>query len=64
MIDLILSKLNFADIGILTGAVLLVVLILHYIDKSRKEWMKFILQLRGCENAKKNNIVLPKKKAD
>ena len=64
MIDLILSKLNFADIGILTGAVLLVVLILYFRDKNTKQWMRFILKLKKCDENGMAKKIIPKQKAD
>ena len=45
MIDLILTKLNFANVGILTGAVVLIVLVLYFRDKNTKQWMEFVLEL-------------------
>ena len=64
MIDLILTKLNFADLGILTGAVLLVILILYFRDKNTKQWMRFVLKLRNPKNAKLDKKDIPRKKAD
>ena len=64
MIDLILTKLNFADLGILTGAVLLVILILYFRDKNTKQWMQFVLKLRNPKNAKLDKKDIPRKKAD
>jgi len=64
MIDLILTKLNFADLGILTGAVLLVILILYFRDKNTKQWMQFVLKLRGAENVELDKKDVPNKKAD
>jgi len=64
MIDLILTKLNFADLGILTGAVLLVILILYFRDKNTKQWMRFVLKLRGAENVELDKKDVPNKKAD
>jgi len=64
-ITAIVSKLNFSDIGILTGAVVIVLIIFIFQERRTKMWMKFCLDLKKeCRYASKNVESVVRKKAD
>ena len=64
-ITAIVSKLNFSDIGILTGAVVIVLIIFIFQERRTTMWMKFCLDLKKeCRHASKNMEPFIRKKAD